>query len=75
MDKSQTPAAQPPSQSWNRWIFAAFMGIALFLLLSEHRAHVLGWVLHVLVGACVLLLYFNTRAYESDRGDGATPKA
>ena len=74
MDKSQAPASPPPPPSWKRWIFAAFMGIALVLLLSEHRAHILGWALHALVGACVLLLYFNTRAYESDGADTAPPR-
>ncbi|WP_043461585.1 DUF2933 domain-containing protein [Azohydromonas australica] len=69
MDKSQAPPLQPASRSWSRWIFAAFMVIALFLLWSEHRAHVLGWVLHALVGACVLLLYLNTRACEHDGPD------
>jgi hypothetical protein len=62
---NKQPSA-PKAKSWSGWILAAFMAISLFLLITEHRAHALGWVLHLLLGACVLLLYLNTRAYESD---------
>lgn len=60
-------------RSWSGWIFAAFMAIAMFLLFTEHRAHVLGWGLHLLAGVCVLLLYLNTRAYEHDGPDDRAP--
>ena len=60
---------QPRARARARWVLAAFMAITLFLLVSEHRAHGLGWGLHVLVGVCVLLLYLNTRAHEHDGGD------
>lgn len=63
---STTGSARRP---WAGWIFAVFMAITLFLLFTEHRAHALGWVLHLLVGVCVLLLYLNTRAYEDDGPD------
>lgn len=59
-------------RSRSRWILAAFMAITLFLLVTEHRAHALGWILHLLVGACVLLLYLHTRAYEDDSADDAS---
>lgn len=62
--------SKPARRPWASWILAAFMAITLFLLVTEHRAHALGWILHLLVGACVLLLYLNTRAHESDDGSG-----
>ncbi|MDZ5455641.1 hypothetical protein [Azohydromonas lata] len=74
MDKSKAPLQRHSFHSWSRWIFAAFMSIALFLLWSEHRAHLLGWVLHALVGVCVLLLYLNTRACEYDGPDDDRPR-
>lgn len=57
--------SQPKSNRvrWALWVFAA---VALFLLLAEHRAHALGWLLHGLLGLCVVLLYLVIRA-DSDR--------
>lgn len=64
-----TPSRRQGSGAWPSRGSAAFMAVTLFLLLSEHRAHALGWVLHLLVGACVLLLYLHTRACEGDGSD------
>jgi hypothetical protein len=50
------------------WIFWIFAGVALLLLVLEHRAHVLGWGLHALLGLCVVLLYLVVRADSG--GDG-----
>jgi hypothetical protein len=45
-----------------RWrsliMFMAFMAIALFFLLSEHRIHVLGWLPLALLAACPLMHLF-----------------
>lgn len=38
--------------------FMAFMAIAAFFLLSEHRIHVLGWLPLVLLAACPLMHLF-----------------
>ena len=48
-------------RAWLRWIFWIFAVIALLLLVLEHRAHVLGWWLHALLGLCVVLLYLVVR--------------
>jgi len=55
---------------WPKWIFWLFAGVALLLLVLEHRAHVLGWGLHALFGLCVVLLYLVIRADGADDGDG-----
>jgi hypothetical protein len=39
-------------------VFLAFMAIALFFLLSEHRIHVLGWLPLLLLAACPLMHLF-----------------
>jgi hypothetical protein len=51
------------------WIFWIFAGVALLLLVLEHRAHVLGWGLHALLGLCVVLLYLAIRADSGGDGD------
>ncbi|GAP34179.1 DUF2933 domain-containing protein [Piscinibacter sakaiensis] len=55
-------------RAWRIWIFWIFAGVALLLLVLEHRAHVLGWGLHGLLGLCVVLLYLVVRADSG--GDG-----
>ena len=39
-------------------VFIGFMAIALFLLLSEHRIHVLGWLPFLLLAACPFMHLF-----------------
>src|SRR5581483_5504246 len=37
-----------------KWAFAGFLAIAAFFLLTEHRAHVLGWLPFLILLACPL---------------------
>lgn len=37
------------------WVFAGFAVVALFFLLTEHRAHLYGWLPFLLVAACPLM--------------------
>ena len=55
-------------RAWPTWIFWIFAGVALLLLVLEHRARVLGWWLHALLGLCVVLLYLVVRAASGDDG-------
>lgn len=57
----------PPSQSEieparhvrrGRWVFAGFLALALLLLVTEHRAHVLGVLPWLLLLACPLMHLF-----------------
>ena len=68
-----TPRKQAGTESgraWPMWIFWIFAGVALLLLVLEHRAQVLGWRLHALLGLCVVLLYLVIRADSGGGGDG-----
>lgn len=56
-----------------KWIFWIFAGVALLLLVLEHRAHVLGWGLHALLGLCIALLYVVIRTDSGGDTDG-TPR-
>ncbi len=60
------PSDTDPGRARARWIFWAFAAVALLLLVLEHRAHVLGWWLHALLGLCIVLLYLLVRF----QGDG-----
>jgi hypothetical protein len=69
MTTSRKPTETKSGRAWPRWIFGSFAGVALLLLVLEHRAHALGWMLHALLGLCLVLLYLAVRA-DSGGEDG-----
>lgn len=53
-------------------IFAGFAAVALFFLVTEHRAHLYGWLPFLLVAACPLMHVFHRHGGHGthDRNDG-----
>jgi len=58
------------------WIFIAFLAIAAFFLLSEHRAHLLGVLPYLFLLACPLMHLFmhhghgqHSRHHEPHEGE------
>jgi len=41
------------------WVFGGFALVALFFLLTEHRAHLYGWLPFILLAACPLMHLFH----------------
>ncbi len=73
MPKGTTPRNTDSGRSWVKWILWFFAGLALLLLLLEHRAHALGGWLHAILGLCVVLLHLIVRFDGNDSGaDGNT---
>ena len=53
-----------------RWVLIAFLGIAGFFLIAEHRVHVLGALPYLLLIACPLLHLFMHHGHgHHDHGD------
>jgi len=46
------------SSSRAKWVFVGFLAVAVFLLFTEHRAHVLGFLPWLLLLACPLMHLF-----------------
>ncbi|HXH04352.1 MAG TPA: DUF2933 domain-containing protein [Candidatus Competibacteraceae bacterium] len=46
---------KPKSPLLPPWVFWGFLAIAGFFLITEHRAHLLGWLPFLLLLACPLL--------------------
>ena len=63
----------PPSTGGSRGkiALAIFLAIAAFFLLSEHRAHVFGYLPYLLLLACPLLHMFHHGGHGGHRGHGA----
>jgi len=56
------------SSTW--WVLLAFLAIAAFFLLTEHRAHVFGVVPYLLLLACPLLHFFMHGRHGGHGGHG-----
>ena len=62
-----------PGRNWPRWIFWTFAAVALRLRVLEHRAQLLGWWLHALLGLCIVLLYLAVK-YAGDATGKSGPR-
>lgn len=54
----------------HRWVFVGFLVIGAFFLITEHRAHVLGWLPFILLAACPLMHLFMHKGH-SGHGDNS----
>jgi len=55
-----------PTSTTVTLVLAAFAAASLFLLLTEHRAHLLGLWLLLLIPVCLVLLYLAGSQAESE---------
>lgn len=58
---------QPAPRGYN-WIFIAFLAIAAFFLITEHRAHLLGALPFLLLLACPLMHLFMHHRHGAHGG-------
>jgi hypothetical protein len=47
-----------------RWVLAGFLAIALFFLLTQHRAHLFGILPYLLLAACPLMHLFHHHGHH-----------
>jgi len=55
-----------------RWVLAGFLAVALFFLLTEHRAHLFGLLPYLLLLACPLMHLFHGHAHHGHAAPGAS---
>ena len=48
----------------SRYVFFGFAAIAAFFLITEHRAHLYGWLPFLLLAACPLLHLFHGHGHD-----------
>lgn len=63
--------------SRGRWVFYGFLAIAGFLLLTEHRAHVLGILPYLILLACPLMhlfMHHDHGSHDQHRHNHDTPE-
>ena len=57
-----------------KWVFAGFLLVAGYFLVTEHRAHFIQFLPFVLLLACPLLHLFHRHGGHGGGGDGGQPK-
>jgi hypothetical protein len=53
------------------WIFGGFALVALFFLITEHRAHLYGFLPFLLLGGCVVMHLFHGHGGNGGHGGHA----
>lgn len=53
-----------------KWVLTAFIAIALFFLLTEHRAHLFGVLPYLLLFACPLMHLFHGHGHHGHQPGG-----
>jgi hypothetical protein len=56
------------------WVFAGFAVVALFFLLTEHRAHLYGWLPYLLFAVCPLIHLFHGHGGHAGLGNDQEPR-
>lgn len=70
-DREQSSHPRARSGSRAKWTFAGFLALAVFLLFTEHRAHVLGFLPWLILLACPLMHLFMHGGHDH----GTKPKS
>ena len=69
--KPESSLRQRPFGTASTWVFAGFALVALFFLLTEHRAHLYGWLPFILLAACPLMHLFHGHGGHGGHGHQA----
>lgn len=64
MHQLNHPASGRIMASGTRWVLVGFLAIALFFLLTEHRAHLFGILPYLLLLACPLMHLFHGHGHH-----------
>jgi hypothetical protein len=57
----------------SRFVFFGFLAIGAYFLLTEHRAHVVGFLPFALLAACPLMHLFHHHGHGHKHGDPEKP--
>jgi hypothetical protein len=72
--KSRSSCRKRHRGAASTWVFAGFAVVALFFLVTEHRAHLYGWLPYLLLAACPLMHLFHGHGKHGNHGAGEQPR-
>ncbi len=61
------------TSSRGKWVLIGFLAIGAFFLLTEHRAHLFGFLPWLLILACPLMHLFHGHGGHGGHDDNRTP--
>ena len=64
MQQQSQPEHVPGMPARRRWVLAGFIAIALFFLLTQHRAHLFGVLPYLLLLACPVMHLFHHHGHH-----------
>ena len=73
MHQSGDQAAAERMASRSKWALLGFLAVALFFLITEHRAHLLGWLPYLVLLACPLMHLFHAHGDHRHRAPTGPP--
>lgn len=53
----------------HHWVIGGFLAIGAFFLITEHQAHLWGWLPYAFLAACPLMHLFMHGGHGKHRGD------
>jgi hypothetical protein len=71
MDHDHSPHSHSRVPRSVNWIMWGFVGVAAFFLITEHRAHLYGFLPYLLLLACPLMHLFMHHGHGGRNGHGA----
>jgi hypothetical protein len=69
-DDHPPPKGPGDPHSRAKWVFLGFLALATFFLLTEHRAHLLGFLPWLFLLACPLMHFFMHGGHGHHHGHG-----
>lgn len=66
-DHSEHEQPQPRGERYFHWVLCGFILVAAFFLITEHRAHLFGFLPYALLLACPLMHFFGGHGHHSHR--------
>ena len=74
MDRDHSQHEPAPGAQVFHWVLCGFMLIAAFFLITEHRAHLFGFLPYALLLACPLMHVFMHRGHGGHHDHEAAPQ-
>ncbi len=59
----------------SRYVFFGFVAVALYFLITEHRAHVVPFLPFLLLAACPLMHLFHHRGHDHGHDEESRPQS
>ena len=71
----EDPESSNSQRTVSGLVFFGFVAVAVYFLITEHRAHLFGWLPFLLLAACPLMHVFHHRGHVRDHMKDDSPRS